>query len=328
MIRRFRAGPEGLVLDPDAPLSACVWLDLDRPLTAVLVEVELALGLTLPPPDTGRRLESSDQFYRRGDAVFLHFSLLETGTGPVPIVVPMLMVVTRTQILTLRWAGSPEHGDPFAGVLDALHGDPECGSRDQLLPELLEALIERLAVQIGLVERDLEAIAARVFDEDPKRASRKLFERARAYRHLLRRIGRRDHAIARERVALVDLGRGLTYLAAQDEARMAGPCRQRLAVLQGDVRDLTDLTLGMNQQTAFLQAATLGQINIDQNVIIKLFTIVSVLFLPPTMIGTIYGMNFAHMPELAWGLGYPFALFAMTVSALVPFVWLRLRGWF
>ncbi|MDX2104520.1 MAG: hypothetical protein EAZ99_16805 [Alphaproteobacteria bacterium] len=328
MIRRLVVLADGLRDDPAAAIADCVWIDLDRPLAVELAEVEATLDLRLPPPDRGPRVETSDQFYRRGRAIYLHFGLLASLGGPVPTTVPLLLVVTPHCLVTVRWADTPAIPDPFASMLAHAAGDTRQPTRDTLLADLLETLIERFSAQLGTAELDLEAIAARLFDEEARPASRKLFDRARAFRTLLRKIGRRDHTVARMRIHLVGLGRGVAYLLAQPEAQVALECRHTLTVLAADIRDLTELSLGISQQTAFLQDAALGQINIDQNVVMKLFTIVSVLFLPPTLIGTIYGMNFEAMPELATSFGYPLTLVAMILSAAAPLWWFRRRGWF
>jgi magnesium transporter len=83
----------------------------------------------------------------------------------------------------------------------------------------------------------------------------------------------------------------------------------------------------MSQKITFLLDATLGLINIEQNAIIKIFSVAAVVFLPPTLVASIYGMNFEIMPELAWPIGYPFAIGLMILSALLPFVYFKRRGW-
>ncbi|WP_290438529.1 CorA family divalent cation transporter, partial [Pseudomonas aeruginosa] len=83
----------------------------------------------------------------------------------------------------------------------------------------------------------------------------------------------------------------------------------------------------MSTEINFLLDATLGLINIEQNSIIKVFSIAAVLFLPPTLVGTVYGMNFKDMPELDWSIGYPMALGMMVVSAILPYLWFKFKNW-
>ena len=93
------------------------------------------------------------------------------------------------------------------------------------------------------------------------------------------------------------------------------------------MRSLTAYESQLSSEIGYLHEATLGLINLDQNRIIKVFSIAAVLFLPPTVVGTIYGMNFETMPELKWAFGYPFALCLMLISATLPYWWFKRRGW-
>ena len=94
-----------------------------------------------------------------------------------------------------------------------------------------------------------------------------------------------------------------------------------------DVRSLTEHASFLSSKINFLLDATLGMINIEQNAIIKIFSVVAVVFLPPTLIASIYGMNFEFMPELHWALGYPLALALMLGSAIAPYLYFKRRGW-
>jgi magnesium transporter len=97
--------------------------------------------------------------------------------------------------------------------------------------------------------------------------------------------------------------------------------------LSRDLRSLSDHSGFLSQKITFLLDATLGMINIEQNAIIKIFSVAAVVFLPPTLIASIYGMNFEMMPELEWLFGYPFAIGLMILSAILPFLFFKRRGW-
>ena len=103
--------------------------------------------------------------------------------------------------------------------------------------------------------------------------------------------------------------------------------RTRVKTLSRDITSLTEHTNFLSQKITFLLDATLGMINIEQNGIIKIVSVAAVVFLPPTLVASIYGMNFQVMPELEWLLGYPFALFLMLISAVLPFWFFKHRGW-
>jgi magnesium transporter len=103
---------------------------------------------------------------------------------------------------------------------------------------------------------------------------------------------------------------------------------EHLRTLSQDLQPLGDHASFLSGKVNFLLDATLGLINVEQNAIIKIFTVAAVLFLPPTVVGTIYGMNFEAMPELKWVFGYPFAIALMIMSAIVPYWYFKHRGWF
>jgi magnesium transporter len=103
--------------------------------------------------------------------------------------------------------------------------------------------------------------------------------------------------------------------------------RARYKTLSRDVLALSDHAAFVSNKTSFLLEATFGLINIEQNNIIKIFSVAAVVFLPPTLVASIYGMNFHHMPELDWPYGYPLALVMMVCSAVLPFVYFKRRGW-
>jgi magnesium transporter len=103
--------------------------------------------------------------------------------------------------------------------------------------------------------------------------------------------------------------------------------KARMKILQRDIVSLTDHASFLSGKIAFLLDAVLGLISIEQNGIFKIFSVAAVVFLPPTLVASIYGMNFAFMPELQWPLGYPLALVLMLVSAVLPFVYFKQKGW-
>jgi magnesium transporter len=103
--------------------------------------------------------------------------------------------------------------------------------------------------------------------------------------------------------------------------------RHHLSSLTTDVTSLTEHASFLTDNLTFLLDASLGLISIEQNAAMKLFSWAAVVFLPPTLIAGIYGMNFDHMPELRWVHGYPMALVLMLASAVLPYLYFKRRGW-
>ena len=129
--------------------------------------------------------------------------------------------------------------------------------------------------------------------------------------------------------SLVSINRALTYhtSVAQEDKKVTKEAKARAKVLYRDVVALTDQATFLSNKINFLLDATLGLINLQQNQIIKIFSVAAVVFLPPTLVASIYGMNFDRMPELNWALGYPWALGLMVLSAILPYLYFKRRGW-
>jgi magnesium transporter len=145
----------------------------------------------------------------------------------------------------------------------------------------------------------------------------------------LLQIGRVQSLVAKIRETAISTARSLSFLAASE--RLHGPegvrSREQVASLAADIGALIDHSAFQSSQLTFLLDASLGLISIEQNAAMKLFSWAALVFLPPTLVAGIYGMNFEHMPELGWLYGYPMALGLIVVSAVLPLWVLRRAGW-
>jgi len=160
-------------------------------------------------------------------------------------------------------------------------------------------------------------------------ASQSIFRREKrtGFEQALSELGRAQMVSAKARASLASLARVISFAALADELESVPNLREHIRSLQRDVQSLTDHAAYISGNITFLLDAALGLINIEQNAIIKIFSVAAVAFLPPTLVASIYGMNFRHMPELAWPWGYPLAVAVMVASAAVPLWWFRRKGW-
>ena len=167
----------------------------------------------------------------------------------------------------------------------------------------------------------------------PHRASHRPPETAhndqrQSYQAILRTIGRKGDLTSKVRESLVSIGRLLLFLANEAEGmRWSKDVRLQLISMQRDVQSLSDHATYLTNKITFLLDAMLGVVTIEQNNIIKIFSIAAVVLMPPTLVGTIYGMNFKHLPELDWTFGYPLALGLMVISAVLPLMIFRWKKW-
>jgi magnesium transporter len=182
---------------------------------------------------------------------------------------------------------------------------------------LFDAIVERLA-------RTLDDMGDRV-----EGASTSIFHRPRGgdFRPLLTGLAQAQSVTSLTRNSLVSLARAIGFASLSEEFGGDGDCRAHLETLQRDVQSLIEHAGQQSSHIAFLLDAALGLINIEQNGIIKFFSVVAVVFMPPTLIASIYGMNFDVLPELHWAFGYPAALVAMVIAGVAPYVYFKRRGW-
>ena len=144
----------------------------------------------------------------------------------------------------------------------------------------------------------------------------------------MKRLGRANSLVGKLRESLLSVGRVLAFFRQGAGERLKdGGARARLRTLDRDVASLAEYDAQLSAEVGFLLQAAFGLIGLEQNAIIKVFSIAAVLFLPPTLVGTVYDMNFEHMLELHWVFGYPFALGLMVLSAVGPYYWFKHRGW-
>ncbi len=319
MIRLLRAGqPEFDVPDISAKgwklSSTVVWIDLVNPTRAEELKVEAALGVPLPTREEMAEIEASSRLYQEDGATVMTAILLHSGAEQTPAADPMTFVLTDRRLVTIRYF-KPKSFELFEAQLER---QPElCATAALTFVNLLEAIVDRTADNLELTSARVEAISERIFaaQEHPK------------FQPILTDLGRNQTANSRVRDSLVSLSRLVGFAAFAEPLTDNPTAGEHLESLQRDIQSLMDHSSYLSGNITFLLDAALGLINIEQNSIIKIISVFTAVFLPPTLIGAVYGMNFQKMPELAWAGGYPLALFLMAASAALPLYYFKRRGW-
>ncbi|MDP4033727.1 MAG: magnesium/cobalt transporter CorA [Pseudorhodobacter sp.] len=300
--------------------ESAVWLDLIEPDRSEEISLEADLGLDLPTREDMEEIEQSSRLYAEDGALFMTVMLPSQSEADTPVVAPVTLVLTPQQLVTIRYHG-PKAFEMF--LQRATKGGLACNGPEAVTLSLLEVMVDRLADVLERVGRDIEVISRSVFAKDGAKA-----RKGSGWQSVLEEIGRKGDMVSTLRDSLGTLDRLTVFwgqrLRDEPDTRDA---RARLKDLTSDIRGLEDHSAFMSQKISFLMDATLGLIGIEQNGIIKIFSVAAVAFLPPTLIASIYGMNFEIMPELAWPYGYPAALGAMVLSAVLPYLYFRRRGW-
>src|SRR5581483_1763174 len=195
---------------------------------------------------------------------------------------------------------------------------------EMVMMELLDAVIDRNADILERAGGEMDTISHEIFE--PSGGART--GHARRYADILIAIGRKGDLTSKVRESLVSIGRVVTFIAASvDGVKWSKDMREQLKTMQRDVQSLTDHASYLSNKIIFMLDAMLGVVNLEQNNIIKLFSVMAVVLMPPTLIASIYGMNFRIMPELQWEYGYPLAVFMMLVAALGPYLYFKWKRW-
>ncbi len=298
------------------PFAATLWIDMLEPTAEEEAAVERLIEIDVPTREEMQKIEESSRLYAEGGALFMTMPVVnKAATEPESAAVTFIL--TPAALVTLRYV-DPQ---PFGMFARRILRQPQlAGSPEQALIGLLEQVADRLADILQGTSADIDAISADIFRKPAGAA------RARGgLQEILQRAGRAGDLATKIRGSLLGLDRLLLFLAAHQVC--SKEAKERIETLIRDAHSLADHDSFLADKVGFLQDATLGMIDIEQSNIIKLFTIAAVAFMPPTLVASIYGMNFRHMPELEWTFGYPLAILLMALAAVLPFVYFRRKGW-
>lgn len=298
-----------------------VWIDLLEPTLEEERAVEAALSIDVPTREEMRGLELSSRFYQEGKTVYATCQLLANSEGIHPASEAVTFVLTPQHLVTLRYT-QPRAFALFAGRV--VKNSALCASSELAMIGLLEVITERMSDVLEKVAVELDDLSHALFSHSANGGGLS----AAALEAMLGRLGRAGDLVSKWQEACNSVTRLFSFCEATVTGFAHEEVRTRHRTTLGDLRALAENSVNVNQKIAFLLDATLGLINIQQNNIIKLFSVVAVVFLPPTLIASIYGMNFTFMPELTQAWGYPAALALMVGSAVAPYWYFKRKRWF
>ncbi|WP_457106697.1 CorA family divalent cation transporter [Methylobacterium sp. P5_C11] len=323
-------GPEGS-LAPDlggAIPADAVWLDLKDPSSEEAAAVEAATGLRIPSREALAEVETSSRL-RRVKAGFSVSTPMITFERSDSQLKPLGFLLSKDRLVTVRFHDLRAFDSAGKRIAD---GDGSVTPSEVFLV-ILEELVDSLADALEDMGSDLDSLSTRIFDFDVRGAERRRLEsppprrRDLALRRILRGISNRGKVLGKIRASLLGLERIIPFVAAACDG-IGLPDDTRFETIKRDIESLDEFETRLAENVQFLLDAALGLITIEQNNVFRVLTVVSVVGVPPTLIASIYGMNFKHMPELDWTLGYPYALGLILFSAVAPMIYFRIRGWF
>ena len=324
MLRAYGPGCEGEVVDPKTQSipDQATWIDLEEPTHEEEKLVERCIGVNVPTQDEMSEIEPSSRLYEKNNALYMTASALRGVDEAHPTTTPIGFVLAEKRLVTIRYA-TPK---PVRTFENHARRDPEL-VRDgpTALVRLLDAIIDRLADEIEVVSAKMENLSQEIFQEqqDQRRIP------AEKLTALLTSIGRMQTLLTKIRYSAVSTLRMLSFLGGSNLAHDENHAelRHHLTSLTTDVTSLSEHSSFLSDNLTFLLDASLGLISIEQNAAMKLFSWAAVVFLPPTLIAGVFGMNFHYMPELDWHYGYPLSLALMLVTAVGPYLYFKKRGW-
>jgi magnesium transporter len=306
---------------PDRLPGETVWIDLLDPTPEERAYVERGAGVRLPTRAELSEIESSSRIHAEHGVLYMSTPTVLRSAAGEPGASPLGFVLSPQRLVTIRFAELPavatyaaqcENEEPPRSSIAAFIG-------------LTEAIVDRMADVLEQIGAQLDELSAAVFHGNDALPSAPARADA-ALRAALRTVGRAGDHVSKIRDTLLGIGRIVPFVA-ETAGWIPAESKTRLNTLRQDIVSLNDYDAHLSNKIQFLLDATLGFINIEQNTIIKTLTVVSVVGIPPTLVASIYGMNFKIMPELNWAFGYPYGLGLILLSAIAPLVWFRLRGW-
>jgi len=305
--------------DADVPDSA-VWFDLVNPAHEEDKIVERKVVAAVPTREEMQEIEVTSRLYVENGARYMTATLMCQSDTDTPKTTPVTFIISGHRLITVRY----DEPRPFMIVGNKLARicSPTV-TGESVLMDLLDAVIDRAADILERIGSEVDQISHDIFEPEVGRA-----DRTRSYIEILKAIGKKGDLASKVRESLVSIGRLLLYLANEaDSMRWAKESRAQLRGMQRDVHSLSDHAAYLSNKIQFLLDAMLGVVTIEQNNVIKIFSVAAVALMPPTLIASIYGMNFKHMPELDWSLGYPIAIALMLLAAALPYFFFKWKKW-
>ena len=260
-------------------------------------------------------IELSNRLYQENGALYTTFTLVTKADTVLPEMASITLVLAGGHILISVRYSDPQ---PFRVIQGRLQKVGACKG-SIILSELMETVINRMADVLENIGHQMDAMTQSVFHKGKNNQKPD-------YEETLRKVAQSGDAISKTRESLVSINRMVGFLMHQTPFN-DGIEHDRMRTILHDITALSDHATFLSGKVSFLLDATLGLINIEQNAIIKIVSVGTIVFMPPTLLASIYGMNFQVIPELHWVYGYPMALTLMVLSAFLPYKLFKSRGW-
>ncbi|WP_206241836.1 magnesium transporter CorA family protein [Novosphingobium terrae] len=297
-----------------------VWIDLLTPDEAEIARIAKDYGIKVPDRAALREIEASSRLRADGDTLYMSVPMLAHTDTERWETAPTGFILSPDVLVTVRYAPL----GVFEGVMTEA-GEAKGLTPSMALVMLLEAAVDRAADHLEHAAELVGEVARTVFFEDMGDGG--LARETRVLRKTIRTIGRANDRASRVRYMFLSMGRMASFVGDRCTPKLEQDINDRLTAINHDIVSLDEFEVSLSGRIQLIQDAATGLISIEQNDVVKLLTVASVVGIPPVLIVGIYGMNFKNMPELGWAWGYPYALGLCVLSAVVPYLWFKWRDW-
>lgn len=317
---------ESVEVEPGNPLPEnVIWIDLLAPGVNEDHIVEAWTGISIPTREDMTEIEESSRFYMESGAQYLTVPILHAVDLDHRELAPVTFILHGSRLVTVRYANPKSVSIYIARATKQGNGliPAKCSGLSIMLG-IIEATTNRLADILEGVAGKIDAASHSIYRRQPKARPMTTED----FRHILTQIGGQGTFLSRMRESLAGVSRMLVYLSAiNSPVATKKDTRSWIKSLERDAQSLVAYVDFLSNKVTFLLDTIVGLISVEQNAIIKIFSVAAVGFMPPTLVASIYGMNFSFMPELNSPWGYPMALGLMVASALLPLFYFRRKGW-
>lgn len=310
MLRFFNFSEGKLIELKQANITEAGWVDAIVPEDDEREHLETLLHTELPESDDVEEIESSARYFVDHNGIHVHSLFITQSEGRLDTTT-VAFILQPERLITVR---EEELADFRLLRMRARRGQVEVRSARHLLLTIFEQKIENLADTVEDLLHELDSISHKVLEENDTDLEAVIDD-----------LAALEDGNGKVRMCLMDAQRSMSFLQRQLRDTQAG--QEIIPDILRDIDTLLSHTTFLFDKINFLMTTTQGFISIEQNKTIKIFSIASVVFLPPMVVASIYGMNFEVMPELKWWFGYPLALTLMVIAGITPYLYFKRKGW-
>lgn len=310
---------EHIAHDPNLPFDEDpIWIDLYNITPSEEKLVESYLGIDVPTKQEMRERPVSKRLYVENGATYTTAMMISKSDERMPHSDPITFILHKNCLITVRYS-QPQTFAKFAEHITEATFDKK-PTAQSICVGLMDAAVDRLTAILEKARTNIDHVANAIFKLENKKERIDI-----NYRDILNKIGSSGRLIAKAMESSVSMQRILNFSTQSASVKWQQAQLDRINVLLKDLDALGDYADFLSNENSFLLDATLGVINIEQNDVMKIFSIVSIIFMPPTLVASIYGMNFKMMPEIDWEAGYFYAIGLMLFSAIISYKFFKKR---